>query len=118
MTSSAFKHESALDEEDLACAVTYDDVKRRLENVESQLALRLELPRRSIRQKLIAMDRAERLDHGDDLITEWHSAYSVYMEYTENWPEPPEPPAPREPKKEGVAEAAPSPFVLPAGRPF
>lgn len=118
MTMSAFKQESALDKEDLDCVVTYEDVKRRLENIESQLALRFDLPRRSIRQKLLARDRAEELDHGDELVSEWHAAYAVYMEYTENWPEPPEPPSPREPRKEGAAEAALSPFVLPAGAAF
>lgn len=69
--------QSYLDEDDLACVVTFDQIKERLESLEKILAQRFGILE-NVRATLVVMDITNTLVE-DEVVAEWHSAYSSYL---------------------------------------
>lgn len=68
--------------DDLAdCIVTFEQTKERLENIEQELAKRLNI-KDNIRETLIKLDMDNKLIE-DELVAEWYCAYSSYLDYLE-----------------------------------
>lgn len=102
------------------CVMTFDQVKEELEEIERNLARRQGI-KRQVRRTLIEQIRNGTLVE-DELVAQWHDAYSSYLEWTraENWGDPPPlyeltPPPGDEPEKQEAAQAASSLFVAREG---
>lgn len=64
------------------CYVSFEQSKAELEEIEKQLAQRLNLTG-DIRAQLIALAKSGELVE-DDLVQDWHGAYAGYVDYIEH----------------------------------
>jgi hypothetical protein len=60
------------------CAVTFDEIRDELEDIERALARRFGIRGAAVRRRLIEMDDDGQLVE-DDLVADWHEAYSSYL---------------------------------------
>lgn len=67
------------------CFITFEQSKAKLENIEQQLATRLNISGtvESIREKIINLIKTNQLAE-DELVQDWHQAYASYIDYLEH----------------------------------
>lgn len=64
------------------CVVTFEQTREELEEIERRLAERYELRGKPIRLALIEMDKKGLLRE-DELVADWHEAYSSYLDWVQ-----------------------------------
>lgn len=65
------------------CILTFQDTYRHLQQIEFNIAIKLNI-KDNIHKKLLELSDEHKLDDNFDLVKDWHATYSLYIDWLEN----------------------------------